>query len=76
MVAAGRPNSLALLLDYTDDEAFALDHYQEFKTEVVSQLDCAGSSERWRLTGREIDAALHETSRAGRTVNLNPNHRE
>jgi len=46
-----------------DDEAFALDHYQEFKTEVVSQLDCAGSSERWRLTGREIDAALHETSR-------------
>jgi len=55
--------ALALLLDYTDDEAFALDHYQEFKTEVVSQLDCAGSSERWRLTGREIDAALHETSR-------------
>jgi len=44
--------ALALLLDYTDDEAFALDHYQEFKTEVVSQLDCAGSSERWRLTGR------------------------
>jgi len=29
--------ALALLLDYTDDEAFALDHYQEFKTEVVSQ---------------------------------------
>jgi len=28
--------SLALLLDYTGDEAFALDHYQEFKTDVVS----------------------------------------
>jgi len=53
--------ALALLLDYTGDEAFALDHYQEFKTEVVSQLDCAGSGERWRLTGREIDAVLHET---------------
>jgi len=52
MVAAGRPNSHSPSLDYTDDEAFALDHYQEFKTEVVSQLDCAGSSERWRLTGR------------------------
>jgi hypothetical protein len=53
--------ALALLLDYTGDEAFALDHYQEFKTEVVSQLDCAGSDGRWRLTGREIDAVLHET---------------
>jgi len=53
--------ALALLLDYTDDEAFALDHYQAFKTEVVSQLDCAGSGERWRLTGPEIDAVLHET---------------
>jgi hypothetical protein len=28
----------------------------------VSQLDCAGSDERWRLTGREIDAVLRETS--------------
>ena len=53
--------ALALLLDYTGDEAFALDHYQAFKTEVVSQLDCAGSGERWRLTGPEIDAVLHET---------------
>jgi len=53
--------ALALLLDYTDDEAVALDHYQEFKTEVVSQLDCAGSAGRWRLTGAEIDAVLRET---------------
>ena len=53
--------ALALLLDYTGDEAFALDHYQEFKTEVVSQLDCAGSDGRWRLTASEIDAALGET---------------
>ena len=53
--------ALALLLDYTGDEAFALDHYQEFKTEVVSQLDCAGFDGRWRLTASEIDAVLHET---------------
>jgi len=53
--------ALALLLDYTGDEAFALDHYQAFKTEVVSQLDCAGSAGSWRLTGPEIDAVLHET---------------
>ena len=54
--------ALALLLDYTGDEAFALDHYQELKTEVVSQLACAGSEGRWRLTASEIDAALRETS--------------
>jgi len=53
--------ALALLLDYTGDEAFALDHYQEFKTEVVSQLDCTGSDEYWRLTASEIDAALDVT---------------
>jgi len=53
--------ALALLLDYTGDEAFALDHYQELKTEVVSQLDCTWSDEYWRLTVSEIDAALHET---------------
>jgi len=53
--------ALALLLDYADDEAVALDNYQEFKTEVVSQLDCAGSDGRWRLTASEIDAALDVT---------------
>jgi len=53
--------ALALLLDYTGDEAVALDHYQVFKTEIVSQLDCAGSDGRWRLTASEIDAVLHET---------------
>jgi hypothetical protein len=53
--------ALALLLDYTGDEAFALDHYQAFKTEVVSQLDCVRSDGRWRLTASEIDAVLHET---------------
>jgi len=54
--------ALALLLDYTDDEAFALDHYQELKTEVVSHLDCAMAGGRWQLTASEIDAALRETS--------------
>ncbi|RDZ56170.1 hypothetical protein C5B91_18935 [Haloferax sp. Atlit-10N] len=54
--------ALALLLDYTGAEAFALDHYQAFKNKVVSQLDCAGSDEYWRLTASEIDAALRETT--------------
>ena len=53
--------ALALLLDYMGDEAFALDHYQEFKTKVVSQLDCTGSDGCWRLPASEIDAVLHET---------------
>jgi len=62
MVVVVRHNSRShSSLDYTDDEAVALDHYQEFKTEVVSQLDCAGSAGRWRLTGAEIDAVLRET---------------
>src|SRR6056297_1832626 len=53
--------ALALLLDYTDDEEVALAEYMAFKTEVVSQLECTGSNGCWRLTGREIDAALRET---------------
>ena len=53
--------ALALLLDYTGDDAFALNHYQAFKIEVVSQLDCAGSDGPWRLTASEIDAALDVT---------------
>ena len=54
--------ALALLLDYTDDEEVALAEYMAFKTEVVSQLECTGADGCWRLTGREIDAALHKTS--------------
>ena len=54
--------ALALLLDYTDDEEVALDHHQEFKNEVVSQLDCTGPDGRWRLTGRDIEAVLRETA--------------
>ncbi|MFC4452006.1 DUF6166 domain-containing protein [Halorussus aquaticus] len=54
--------ALALLLDYTDDEAVALAHYTKFKNEVVSQLDCTGPDGRWRLTGRAIESVLRETS--------------
>lgn len=54
--------ALALLLDYTDDEDVALAAYMAFKTEVVSQLECADPDGCWRLTGREIDAALCESS--------------
>ena len=50
--------ALALLLDYTDDEEFALTHYTQFKNEVVSQLECANPKGRWRLTGSEIESAL------------------
>ena len=53
--------ALALLLDYTDDEEVARAEYMTFKTEVVSQLGCTGADGCWRLTGREIDAALRET---------------
>jgi len=52
--------ALALLLDYTDDEDVALAKYMEFKTEVVSKLECTEPDGCWRLTGREIDAALRE----------------
>ena len=52
--------ALALLLDYTDDEEVALAEYKAFKNEVVSQLECTGPDVCWRLTCREIDAALHE----------------
>ncbi|WP_254547336.1 DUF6166 domain-containing protein [Halomarina pelagica] len=54
--------ALALLLDYTDDEEVALAEYMSFKTEVVSQLECTAPDGCWRLTGREIDAALRKTS--------------
>jgi len=50
--------ALALLLDYTEDEEFALTHYTQFKNEVVSQLECAGPTEHWRLTSSEIESAL------------------
>ena len=53
--------ALVLLLDHTNDEEVALAEYMAFKTEVVSQLECTGSDGCWRLTGREIDAALRET---------------
>ncbi|RBI60289.1 hypothetical protein DMJ13_18270 [halophilic archaeon] len=52
--------ALALLLDYTDDEDVALAEYMEFKAKVVSQLECTGPDGYWRLTGREINAALRE----------------
>src|SRR6056297_3878721 len=50
--------ALALLLDYTDDEEVALAEYKAFATEVVSQLECAGPNERWRLTGSRIEAVV------------------
>ena len=54
--------ALALLLDYTDDEEFALAQYTEFKNEVVSQLDCTRPDGCWRLSGSDIDAVLRKTS--------------
>lgn len=57
--------ALALLLDYTDDEEFALTYYTQFKNEVVSQLECADPERRWRLTGSEIESALGANSPEG-----------
>jgi hypothetical protein len=50
----------ALLLDYTDDETVAQQHYIQFRNEVVSQLVCDGPAECWHLTGDDIQAALAE----------------
>ena len=58
-------------LDHIDDEEVALAEYIAFKTEVVSQLRCPSSDGCWRLTGREIDAALRET--VGEPVALSVN---
>ena len=54
--------ALALLLDYTGDEDVALAHYTAFKNRVVSQLDCSHPERYWRLTGTDIENALHELS--------------
>lgn len=54
--------SLALLVDYTDEEDVALAHYTEFKNKVVSQLNCTGPDGPWRLTGSDIDAVLRKTA--------------
>ena len=56
--------ALALLLDYTDDEALALAHYTAFKDDVVSDLSCDGRADCWHLTGAEIDAALADDTEA------------
>ncbi|AEN07616.1 DUF6166 domain-containing protein [Halorubrum lacusprofundi] len=50
----------ALLLDYTDNESVAHQHYITFRNEVVSQLSCDGPADCWHLTGDDIEAALAE----------------
>lgn len=50
----------ALLLDYTDDDTVAQQHYIQFRNEVVSQLACDGPADCWHLTGSDIEAALAE----------------
>ena len=55
--------ALALLLDYTGDEALALAHYTAFKDDVVSDLSCDGRADCWHLTGAEIDAALADDTK-------------
>ncbi|MGB9963155.1 DUF6166 domain-containing protein (plasmid) [Halobacterium sp. MBLA0001] len=48
----------ALLLDYTDNETVAQQHYIQFRNDVVSQLVCDGPADCWHLTGEDIEAAL------------------
>ena len=50
--------ALALLADHLGDDQAALREYERFMREVVANLDNA-----WRLTSKDIDAAL------GRAVN-------
>ena len=50
----------ALLLDYTDNETVAQQHYIQFRNDVVSQLECDGPADCWHLTGEDIEAALAE----------------
>ncbi|WP_435118826.1 DUF6166 domain-containing protein [Halolamina sp. C58] len=50
--------ALAILLDYTDDREIARAHYQAFKREVVSQLECTGGDGTWTLTTGEIEQWL------------------
>ncbi|MFC6987681.1 DUF6166 domain-containing protein [Haloplanus sp. GCM10025708] len=50
----------ALLLDYTDNETVAQQHYIQFHNDVVSQLVCDGPADCWHLTGEDIEAALAE----------------
>jgi len=50
----------ALLLDYTDNETVAQQHYIQFRNDVVSQLVCDGPADCWHLTGEDIEAALAE----------------
>ncbi len=50
----------ALLLDYTDNETVAQQHYIQFRDDVVSQLECSGPANCWHLTGDDIEAALTE----------------
>jgi hypothetical protein len=44
---------LAILLDYTRERRLALDHYQPFTRDVISELDGP-----WELSTGEIDTAL------------------
>jgi hypothetical protein len=57
-----RPAQLAcaLLLDYTDSETVAQQHYIQFRDAVVSQLVCDGPADCWHLTGEDIEAELAE----------------
>ncbi|ELY79719.1 hypothetical protein C487_06213 [Natrinema pallidum DSM 3751] len=48
----------ALLLDYTDNETVAQQHYIQFRDAVVSQLVCDGPADCWHLIGEDIEAAL------------------
>ena len=50
----------ALLLNYTDNETVAQQHYIQFRNDVVSQLVCDGPADCWHLTGEDIEAALAE----------------
>ena len=62
--------ALAILLDYTDDEDVALEHYMELKDEVVSRLECTDSKGYWELSTGEIEAVLLDETESEVTAHV------
>ncbi|MCU4744660.1 DUF6166 domain-containing protein [Halobacteria archaeon AArc-m2/3/4] len=62
--------ALAILLDYTDDEGVALEHYMRFKDEVVSRLECTAPDGCWHLSAGMIETVLRDEAELEVTVHV------
>jgi hypothetical protein len=54
--------ALALLSHFTGDDAFALDHYQQFKAEVVQHIN----KDAWTLTAADMREAVEKLTDAAK----------